>query len=613
MGSAIPRVSIGMPVFDGERFLGEAIESLLAQDFEDFELIVSDNASTDRTPEICMEFAAADRRVRYLRNEENLGAAYNYNRLVSEARGTYFKWAPHDDLHAPGYLRRCVEVLDRDPGVALCHSFSAEIDEDGEVLRYWEPLPARGDADPVTRFLAVITRPDQCVDVVGLARRDVLAKTSLIGSYSSSDVGLLAEIALHGRIHHVPETMFYRREHRDRSTRQYATDRERGAWFDPELEGAVVFPLWRLGRAFVAGTHRAPLPTVVRLHVYTQLGPWAWRWRDRLAREAAWGLREHARRAPSRVRNGTARALPPGAEPAAVHPPVRPPPTTEVELVSVVVPMRDSEATIADQLEALANQDYKGDFEVVVADNGSTDGGPDIVRAFVARLPDLRLVDASARRGAAHARNVGTTAGRGDLILYTDADDVVAPGWVTAMVAAAGEAWLLAGVDTQPVSNGDGSEPVASKAPQAAFLPWARGGNMGVRREAFEAVGGWDEQRLRGQDVDFSWRVQLAGYGLRRVPQAMAWYRRPEGLRALARHQFAFGARAPSLYRDFEQYGARRRRLLTARQLAWLGTRLPYLAMSGERRRRWVRTASGMVGRCWGTVLCWTAKPRTRS
>lgn len=285
-----------MPVFDGERFVAQAIEALLAQDFEDFELVISDNASTDATPDICKDYESRDGRVRYLRNRENLGAAFNYNRLVAEARGDYFKWAPHDDLHAPTYLARCVEVLDSHPDVVLCHSRSAEIDEDGDVLRTWAPLTARDDPDPVRRFLGVITRPDQCVDVVGLARRAVLARTALIGPYSSSDVGLLAEIALHGRIHQVADVLFYRREHDHRSTRRYATDRERGAWFAPHLEGAVVFPLWRLGRAFVSAARRAPLRPADRLRVYAQLGPWAWRWRDRLVREAAWGSREHARR-----------------------------------------------------------------------------------------------------------------------------------------------------------------------------------------------------------------------------------------------------------------------------------------------------------------------------
>jgi GT2 family glycosyltransferase len=274
--------------------------------------------------------------------------------------------------------------------------------------------------------------------------------------------------------------------------------------------------------------------------------------------------------------------------------------------------MLDAADVVGDQLAALAAQDYPGGWEVVVADNGSRDGGPDIVRDWAAaRLPNLRLVDAADRPGSAHARNVGTAAARGDLILYTDADDVVAPGWVSAMSRAAAGAWLLAGSDSPLRGNGRAAAP-ASRAP--SFLPWGRGGNMGVRREAFEAVGGWDEERLRGQDVDFSWRLQLAGYPLRFVPDARAWYRRPRTLWGLARHQFEFGARAPVLYRDFRAYGARRRSpRRTLRGLAWVITRVPYLAMSDEYRRRWVRMAAGMAGRGWGTLRCWLERPKSRS
>ena len=107
----MPRVSIGIPVYNGGRFIKEAIDSILAQTFEDFELILSDNASTDETEEICKEYATLDRRIRYYRNEENLGAAKNYNRVFELSNGEYFKWASHDDLCAPEYLERCIAAL----------------------------------------------------------------------------------------------------------------------------------------------------------------------------------------------------------------------------------------------------------------------------------------------------------------------------------------------------------------------------------------------------------------------------------------------------------------------------------------------------------------------
>ena len=128
----MPRVSIGLPVYNGEKFIREAIDSIFSQTFEDFELIISDNGSTDRTQQICQAYAAQDLRIRYYRNKKNIGAARNYNLVFELASGEYFKWAAHDDLCAPEYLERCVEILDRDPDVVLCYPKTSIIDEHGE-------------------------------------------------------------------------------------------------------------------------------------------------------------------------------------------------------------------------------------------------------------------------------------------------------------------------------------------------------------------------------------------------------------------------------------------------------------------------------------------------
>jgi GT2 family glycosyltransferase len=268
--------------------------------------------------------------------------------------------------------------------------------------------------------------------------------------------------------------------------------------------------------------------------------------------------------------------------------------------VTVVVPVRDGAAEIGEQLAALAAQDYAGEWEVVVADNGSTDSTGALVRLWMDRMPNLRLVDASARPGASHARNVGTRAGRGSLVLYADADDVVSQGWVSAMVQAAPHGELLVGQDYGAPSGASGS--TDSRTAQG-FLAWGRGGNLGVHRETFEAVGGWDEERLLGEDVEFCWRVQLAGYRLVRVPRARVRYRRPEGLLALARHQFGFGIRAPALYREFGAAGPHPVRAL--RRVCWIITRSPYLLFGRRLRRRWVLTTAAVAGRARGTAELW--------
>jgi glycosyltransferase involved in cell wall biosynthesis len=147
-----PRVSIGLPVFNGERYLARALDSLVAQDFEDFELIISDNASTDGTSEICQEYAGRDRRINVHRNERNIGAVGNFNRTLQLSSGDYFKWAAHDDWCAPEFLSRCVEVLDEDPSMILCFTAMGVADAEGRVFRVqredlccgpWSTAPVR--------------------------------------------------------------------------------------------------------------------------------------------------------------------------------------------------------------------------------------------------------------------------------------------------------------------------------------------------------------------------------------------------------------------------------------------------------------------------------------
>ena len=161
-----PTVSIGLPVYNGGRFLEETIESILGQTFADLELVISDNASTDATAEICRRFAARDPRVRYSRNQENLGAARNYNITFELARGRYFKWQGHDDPIPPTYLERCVAVLDSDPTVVLAYGRQCPIDEHGHPKRTGALVAARlqgrsglASRHALVRYLACVTVP----------------------------------------------------------------------------------------------------------------------------------------------------------------------------------------------------------------------------------------------------------------------------------------------------------------------------------------------------------------------------------------------------------------------------------------------------------------------
>jgi len=303
----MPRVSIGLPVYNGERFVGEAIGSLLAQSFEDFEILVADNASTDRTLDICRDLAARDARVRVHTSERNLGAAPNFNRAFDLARGEYFKWAAHDDLCEPDYLRSCVEALDDDPSVVLCHSDVHWIDDDSRFLQAYDPqLPDTGSPRPSARFRDLVLSEHFCFDVFGLIRREVLARTPRIASFSGSDRTLLAELGLRGRFHRIPRPLFLSRDHARRSIRSMHPW-ERAAWFDPALAGRIQLPHWRLLGEYAAAIARVPLPPRERWASRAVLPRWMARNRRRLwidGRAAGRALLVRAGLARPRVRPG---------------------------------------------------------------------------------------------------------------------------------------------------------------------------------------------------------------------------------------------------------------------------------------------------------------------
>jgi len=210
----MPRVSVGIPVRNAERYLRTAVDSVLCQDYQDFELILSDNASTDRTPEICREYAASDRRVRYFRNEVNIGAVPNFNRLFHLAGGEFFKWLPADDACYPSLLRRAVEVFDAAPAsVALVYPWCEMIDEQGRYHgRLDEPVETRS-RQPHRRLRKVLVKRSSAAALGGLIRSEHLRRTRLRGSYAMDDMGLLAELALVGEFWMIPEVLLKVRVH----------------------------------------------------------------------------------------------------------------------------------------------------------------------------------------------------------------------------------------------------------------------------------------------------------------------------------------------------------------------------------------------------------------
>ena len=210
----VPRLSIGVPVYNGQDFLRQALDSLVQQDYADFELIISDNASTDATEKMCREYAAKDDRIRYYRNAANIGASGNYNRVFELARGEFFKWAAHDDVHLPGCLKRCMEVFDHAPAnVALVAPASEIIDEHGKATAIPVECLDTRQARPHERLGLILERVYWAPAQFGVYRSETLRKTRLIDSFFASDNVLLAEIAMLGEIREIPEVLFQRRFH----------------------------------------------------------------------------------------------------------------------------------------------------------------------------------------------------------------------------------------------------------------------------------------------------------------------------------------------------------------------------------------------------------------
>ena len=239
-----PRVSIGLPVYNGERYLHDTLQSLLAQTYRDFELIITDNASTDATPEICGKFAERDSRVRYFRNRKNLGASANYNRAFGVSHGEYFKWAAHDDLCEPRYLETCVELLDQNPRAVVAHCKTGIIDEHGHQVREYDDFLDLRSPSPRERLRVYFWRPAaEWNAIFGLIRSDVLRGTPLIGKFIASDQVLLGELTMKGLVLQAPQHLFFRRDHSENSWRAHQTTDELHAWYDPTPRNGFRSPL----------------------------------------------------------------------------------------------------------------------------------------------------------------------------------------------------------------------------------------------------------------------------------------------------------------------------------------------------------------------------------
>jgi glycosyltransferase involved in cell wall biosynthesis len=259
-----PKLSIGLPVYNGEKFLAAALDSLLSQTFQDFELIISDNASTDGTQGICKEYQQKDQRIQYHRNQTNIGCARNFDHVFNLSCGEYFKWASYDDWHDPSFLMKCIEVLDNDSSVVLCHSQTNFIDENGQFIGDYNIRLNTNSSKPHQRFHELLVR-HFCYQCYGVIRRSAILATPSMGGYGAADAIFLLRLALTGQFYEIPEPLFQARNHSQQSLSMFwkehmeFTSNKLGhssnilpdfyayaVWFDSTNKGKILFPHWRI-------------------------------------------------------------------------------------------------------------------------------------------------------------------------------------------------------------------------------------------------------------------------------------------------------------------------------------------------------------------------------
>ena len=259
-----PSISIGLPVYNGARFLPQALESLLGQSFSDIELIVSDNASSDSTQNICTEYAARDARIRYVRQNVNIGAMRNWNFVAKQARGKYFKWSSASDYCAPDMLARCFAAMEAESDIVLCYGQTCLVDQEtGELTEYSGNIELMEDR-PHERFSKLCGSLKLNNAYGGLIRTDVLHRTKLNRLYSGGDIILMAELALMGRFRLLPQTLLYRRMGRETSSNELSAS-DLAVFLDPQKTHNLDLLHFSTHLGYLGAVLRAPINPLDKL------------------------------------------------------------------------------------------------------------------------------------------------------------------------------------------------------------------------------------------------------------------------------------------------------------------------------------------------------------
>lgn len=279
------KLTVGLPVYNGENYLADALQAILTQSFTDFQLVVSDNASTDATESIIRQMTKDDPRVVYLRQPVNLGAAPNYNITFETSEPSdYFVWISHDDVPHERYFEACVKALDADPAAVVAFSTTRRIGTEGEEILILPPRTRLTSPVVSDRFAEAIRQDTSPHPFFGVMRKTVLARTHLHGSYLGSDRALLAEMAVQGRYIEIPETLFDIRWHHQKSTAQpFTRDTKtkrytRDVWFDSSNEGKIRLPRWIRFGAYSRAVTTAPVSASEKVQSFGELARWLGVW-----------------------------------------------------------------------------------------------------------------------------------------------------------------------------------------------------------------------------------------------------------------------------------------------------------------------------------------------
>lgn len=285
----LPRVGVGVPVYNGERYLAETLDALLAQTWEDCVILVGDNASTDRTGEIALDYATRDPRVRYVRHERNIGAARNYSDLFHRAGTEFFRWQAADDLVLPEYTAHCVGALDADPGIVLAYCATTDVDGEGRPIGPYEDRMQVTHDRPEERFRYVRKTLQRCNALYGLMRSRAVARTRLMQPFIGSDATFLAELALYGKFVEIPDRLFLRRYH-GAAASAMDTHQLHSFYTAVERPKAPVVWAWRHLVAYHSAISRAPLAPGAKMLLHWEVSRLLFWWRHDLAREAGQSL-----------------------------------------------------------------------------------------------------------------------------------------------------------------------------------------------------------------------------------------------------------------------------------------------------------------------------------